>query len=141
MCVKGKDVLQVFKNGEIIEEIVVTGKAVFPRSFEKGYYELSLKNDGSIVEFAVNKAQISYSLEGNIIKVNADPCDPNSEILYLDFRKSGKDVASLAKFEILSEEEKTTGAIERIVPRTAENFKVYFKNKYGVWVHRMAPII
>ena len=43
--------------------------------------------------------------------------------------------------ERLNSIEKSTGVIERIVPNSAANFKVYFKNKYGVWVHRMTPIV
>ena len=58
----------------------------------------------------------------------------------MDFRKPGKDVASLEKYESLSKEEKSRGIFERIIPKNAENFKVYFKNKYGVWVHRMTKI-
>lgn len=140
VCIEGKDILQVCKDGEVIEEIVVTDKAALPRCFEKGYYKLILKNDGAAVEFAVNKAEISYKVENNQITVFADSCDKDSEILYMDFRIQGKGWASLAKFEELTDDEKKNGVITRTIPSNGENFKVYFKNKYGVWVHQMTPI-
>ncbi|MBR4864162.1 MAG: hypothetical protein IKU07_06260 [Oscillospiraceae bacterium] len=132
-----KDVVQVVKDGVLIEEIPVVGKAVFPREFSVGYYVLSLKNEKAAVEFAVNKANISFTVQNKTITVKADPCDPSAEIVYMDFRELGKDVSGLAKYEILTAEEKTSGIITRCVPENAENFKIYFKNKYGIWAHRM----
>ena len=119
---------------------MVKERAIITRDFTKGYYVLKLKNSGDYVEFCVNKASISYKVENNQITVFADSCDKDSEILYMDFRIKGKGWASLAKYEELTDDEKKNGVITRIIPSNGENFKVYFKNKYGVWVHQMTPI-
>ena len=137
VCVEGNDVLQVIDDDEMIEEIAVSGKAVIPRRFSRGYYVLKLKNSGDVVEFCVNQANISFSTNDKSIIIKADSCDSNSEILYMDFRVAGKGCAALSKYEDITDEEKTTGIIERVIPGDAENFKVYFKNPYGVWTHRM----
>ncbi len=140
VSIEDTDKVEVFKNGELIEEIMVKEKAVITREFTRGYYVLKLKNSGDYVEFCVNKASISYKVENNQITVFADSCDKDSEILYMDFRIKGKVWASLAKYEELTDDEKKNGVITRIIPSNGENFKVYFKNKYGVWVHQMTPI-
>ena len=141
VSVSGDDVLEVICDGVLVEEIYLIDKIIIPREFKKGYYTLKLRNTGESVEFCVNKAKISHSVcEGNIT-VKADACDEFSEILYFDFRIAGDKVASLSKYEELTEEEKETGVFTRKIPEDAENFKVYFRNKYGVWVHRMTKII
>lgn len=137
VCVEANDVVQVVTNGETIEEIAVSGKAVIPRKFSRGYYVLKLKNAGDMVEFCVNQASISFSTNDKSIIIKADSCDSKSEIFYMDFRVAGKGCAALAKYEDLTDEEKVTGIIERAIPDDAENFKVYFKNPYGVWTHKM----
>lgn len=140
VLVEDTDKIQVILNGEIVEEIAVTKKAVIPREFVKGYYVLKLEKSGDSVEFCVNKADISYKVVDDEITVYANSNDTESEIVYLDFRIPGKVCSSLAKWEELSDEEKQNGVITRKIPQNGENFKVYFKNKYGVWVHRMTPI-
>ena len=136
----GKEILEIFCDDRLIEEIPVLKKALIARNFSKGYYVLKLKNSGEQTEFCVNKAKIDHKVDGDEITVYADPCDPKSEILYMDFRIAGKVCASLAKYEELTDEEKQNGVIKRKIPANGENFKVYFKNKYGVWVHRMTKI-
>lgn len=140
VSISGVDKIKIEADGNIIEEITVNEKAVIPRKFPRGYYVLSLENSGASVEFCVNKANISFSVKDREITVNADPCDKESEILYMDFRKAGDTHASLAKYEELTDEEKKSGVFARHIPENAENFKVYFKNKYGIWVHRMTKI-
>ena len=78
-------------------------------------------------------------------------------VLYMDFREMTKSknltddrqsvvkfyntsCSPLAKLEELTEEEKRTGVFTREIPEDAYNFKVYFKNKYGVWTHKMIEI-
>ena len=136
----GADIINVFKDGEKTEEIMVDRKAAIARDFKKGYYVLTLEKSGDSVEFCVNKASIRHDAEKGEIAVYADPCDNESEILYMDFRIAGKGWASLAKYEELTDEEKKTGVFKRKIPDNGKNFKVYFKNKYGVWVHRMTAI-
>lgn len=140
VMIDGTDNVQIIKNDEIVEEIVVINKAIIAREFERGYYVLKLENSGEYVEFCVNKADISYKIENDEITVFANSNDTESEILYMDFRIPGKVWASLAKYEEITEEERQSGIITRKIPHNGENFKVYFRNKYGVWVHQMTYI-
>ena len=134
------DVVEIICNGKVVEEIKVGAKAVIPRKFDRGYYEARLKNANESVFFCVNKAKIDYSVDGDILSISADPCDPKSEILYFDFRVAGFGCASLAKNEELTDEERQSGSFSRPIPSDGYNFKVYFKNAYGVWVHPMKNI-
>ncbi len=138
--IPGSDNVRVIKDGSVIEEVSITQKAIITRNFEKGYYVLKLENSGEYVEFCVNKADLSYKVENDELTIFANSNDTESEILYLDFRIHGKEWASLAKYEEITQEEKQSGIITRKIPDNGENFKVYFKNKYGVWVHRMTYI-
>ena len=82
------------------------------------------------------------------ITITANSCDDNSEITYIDFRHAGSAnyqlkgsrASSMERAFDLTEEEKTSGIITRKFASDEENFKVYFKNKYGVWVHTMTKI-
>ena len=134
------DVIEILRNGELVEEINVGARAIVPRKFYRGYYVAKLKNSGASVEFCVNKAKIEFSVDGDVLSVKADPCDTKSEILYFDFRIEGVGCASLAKYEELTDEEKQSGSFSRPIPSNGYNFKVYFKNAYGVWVHPMTKI-
>jgi len=133
-------VIELYRNGELVEEIKFSGRAMIPRSLGRGYYIAKIKNTDKSVEFCVNRAKISFSVENGDITVNADPRDEKSEIVYMDFRVSGEGCASLAKYEELTDEEKRNGVFKRPIPSDAENFKVYFRNCYGVWVHPMTKI-
>jgi len=154
--------MELVRDGWPVERITVNAPAKIVRTPKKGYYTVRLVDSGESAEFAVNEAKLSYTVNGSEITVTADSCDPNSEILYMDFREitktklasaplqdaSGNAVAfynpicaSLAKVEELTDEEKRTGVITRAIPADAGNFKVYFRNKYGVWVHPMTEIV
>ena len=134
------DVVEISRGGQLIEEIKVGARAVLPRRLGRGYYVARLKNANESVEFCVNKAKIGFSVENRELSVSADPCDPQSEIVYMDFRIDGVGCASLAKYEELTDEEKQSGTFTRPIPSDGKNFKVYFRNKYGVWVHPMTKI-
>ena len=141
VLVDGSDIVQVINNSEVIEEIKVKEKALITRKFKRGYYVLKLKNSGDTVEFCVNKATISHSVKDGKITVVANSNDDDSKILYMDFRiPSENKFSALAKYEEITEEERQSGIITREIPENGANFKVYFKNKYGVWVHQMTPI-
>ena len=154
--------VEIVRDGWPVERVTVNAPAKFARTLKKGYYTVRLVDSGESAEFAVNEAKLSYTVNGNEITVTADPCDPNSEIVYMDFREitrtklagaskvdaAGQAVefynpicASLAKVEELTDEEKRTGVITRSIPSDGGNFKVYFRNKYGVWVHPMTEIV
>ena len=134
------DVVEIYRDGELIEELKTLGKAHIPRILPKGYYVLKLKVCGESVEFAVNSPDISFEVADGNINISASPSDENSNIVYMDYRLKGEKVASLAKYFELSEEEKISGKITRPLVPGAENFKVYFENKYGIWTHTMIPI-
>ena len=50
------------------------------------------------------------------------------------------ELARKQKAEGLTDEEKQSGRFSRPIPSHGYNFKVYFKNEYGVWVHPMKKI-
>jgi len=118
--------------------------STFPLVFDRGYYIAKLKEKGDSVEFCVNQAEVNYQVNGDIITVNANPCDKESKIAYFDFREGEKEggieVASLSKYEELKEKEINSGIFSRKIPFDGKNFKVYYKNKYGIWTHKMTKI-
>ena len=134
------DVVEIYKNGELAESINVGARATIPRRLDRGYYIAKLKNTNESVEFCVNMAKIGFSVENGNITISADSYDQKSEIIYFDFRVSGIGCASLAKYEELTDEERQNGNFTRPIPSDAENFKVYFRNAYGVWTHPMTKI-
>ena len=134
------DVVEVYKDGEKVAEYPTCGAAFFPCMLQRGYYQAKLKNTGDSVAFCVKAPRIRHEVKNGMITVYADPCDEKSTLLYLDFRLAGERVAGISKFEVLTAEEIKSGVITRRIPDDAENFKVYFKNPYGVWSHRMIRI-
>lgn len=134
------DVVELYCNYTLVEEIKVGARAIISRKLNKGYYEAKLKAANESVYFCVNKAKIDFSVDNGVLSVRADPCDPKSEIHYMDFRMEGEGCASLSKYEDLTDEEKASGVFSRNIPDDGYNFKVYFKNPYGVWVHPMKKI-
>lgn len=136
------DTVEFYRNGELVSSHPVARKAVFPLNPEHSYYVAKLRDAGDSVEFCVNHADVSHVVHDGVITVHADPCDEKSRILYADFRVLGtqKDVASLVKYEVLTEEEKVNHAFSRPVPAEAKNFKVYYENVYSVWTHTMTRI-
>ncbi|MBR4866498.1 MAG: hypothetical protein IKU11_07400, partial [Clostridia bacterium] len=136
----GSDTLDLMRNGEVIKSLRVDARAMIPMEPQPGYYTASLRQAGESVEFAVNRANIIHTLRDGEITIHADPQDPESRILYADFRVKGERVAALARYEELTDEEMETGCFTRPIPPDGENYKVYFENKYGVWTHPMTKI-
>ena len=136
----GSDTLDLMRNGEVIKSLRVDARAMIPMEPQPGYYTASLRQAGESVEFAVNRANIIHTLRDGEITIHADPQDPESRILYADFRVKGERVAALARYEELTDEERETGCFTRPIPPDGENYKVYFENKYGVWTHPMTKI-
>lgn len=134
------DTLEILCNGDLKEEINVGARAFIPRTFSRGHYTARLKNRGDIVEFCVNSPSIDHSIKDGLITVKADPRDEKSRILYLDFRIEGRRYSALSKYEELTEEEKSSGSITRMIPDDGKNYKVYFENEYGIWTHPMISI-
>ena len=134
------DVVELFCGDELHSSRQVGASAIISLELKRGYYTARLKEDGSEVHFCVNKASVEHSVDNNIITVSADPCDRDSEIVYMDFRCKGGRMAPMVSYEELSDEEKQSGRFSRVIPENAENFKVYYKNKYGIWTHRMTKI-
>ncbi len=130
--------IEIIRNGALLESIAVSGNAVILKKLPVGYYEIKF-NEFSC-EFAVNCATITHTVQGNFLTVNATSNDENSEIVYMDFRVEGDGASSLCKFEVLTEEEKKSGIFTRPIDSEAKKFKVFFKNKYGVWTHKMEEI-
>ena len=140
--IEGEDTVEIYKDGAIVESFDVNGYAF--RAFEpteRGYYTARLKENGASVEFAFLRAKTDFRIENGTITVTADPCDEKSRIHYMDFRIPGDSPRALAKYEVLTEEEKASGVITREIPATAGSFKVYYKNAYGIWTHPLTKIL
>ena len=157
---EGENEIEICRGDEVIETITISGRGKVSRKFDRGYYTLRHKSTGAEVEFCVTEPKISYSVENGMLTVNADACDPESKILYMEFREKCRELygggsvpgseaknvfysnecASLSKVEELTDEEKQTGVFTRVIPDDGVHFKVYFENKYGVWTHRMICI-
>ena len=138
--VEESDTVELLCEGKLIESIQVDKRAQFPLSLGRGYYEARLQKAGEGVEFAVNAACVKHTAENGMLTVEADPCDENSEIVYADLRLEGDGVAGISAFLPLTDEERESGRFSREIPEDAVNFKVYYKNKYGVWTHPMKAI-
>ena len=137
---EGENTVIISRDGEFVEEVKTFGRAFFPRVLNRGYYTATLKCGGESVEFAVTSPKISFEVCGGYITVKADPRDEKSIIHYMDYRQKGVGSASLEKYEVITEEERRSGVIRRPLVPNGENFKVYFKNPYGIWTHKMIHI-
>ena len=91
----------------------------------------------------MNSATVRHERQGDTVTVYADPNDEKSALWYMDFRIDGGEgatCASLDKYEVLTEEEIRSGVITRKIPADGKNFKVYYKNPYGIWTHRKTAL-
>ena len=129
------DTVVISKDGEVIEEVKTFGRAFFPRALDRGYYTASLSRGGESVEFAVVAPEIKFEISDGFVELEVDSMDSGSELLYMEFRKSAAWFPALVKTEILTEEEKRSGAIRRELVQNGDNVKLYFKNIYGIWSH------
>ena len=158
---EGENQIQIYRGDEALENLTIIGRGKVIRRLERGYYRVEHVATGESVEFCVTEPAIRYQVKNGMLTVWADSCDPESKILYMDFREKSKggtgrvmgksdendkivcystSCASLAKLEELTEEEKASGEFTRQIPEDGHNFKVYFENKYGVWTHTMLPL-
>ncbi|MBQ7718457.1 MAG: hypothetical protein IJT38_04080 [Clostridia bacterium] len=148
---EGQNNIELYKNGELKEKINIKGRGKIAKRIDTGYYTARLAGTEKRVEFCVNKPEVSFDVSGGQLAVNADPCDKDSKILYMEFRAKPSDMSrlkvyydktcgSLVKVEELTDEEIKSGKFTRQIPDEATGFKVYFINKYGVWTHIMIDI-
>ena len=134
---EGENILHIYKENELFEEIICENYGKFIRKFPRGRYTLKHKETGDTINFSVNEPEISFEKNGDTITVFADSKDIHSKILYMDFREAIS--TSLSKVEELTEEEKKTGKITRKIPEDAGYFKIYFENEYGIWTNGKIP--
>ena len=134
------DEVELLCGEEPVRSYTVGASAMIPLTLPRGYYTARLKKANESVSFCVNQATGEHFVENGMITVSADPCDPDSEIVYMDFRRRGTKVAPMVSYEELTEEERKSGRFSRKIPEGAENYKIYYKNKYGVWTHPMIKI-
>lgn len=135
-----QDTVIIKRGEETVEEISVRGYTKIKRSLPRGYYTVSLAERGQTLELAVTEPTSSYVIDNGEITVTFDSCDPHSSLLYMDFRElreKGVAVSSLSKIIEVTEEERIRGKITRRIPEDAGSYKLYFRNKYGVWTHTM----
>lgn len=138
---EGENHLELCRDGELVEEIVIEGRGKVSRHFDtRGYYTVRHKTTGEVTEFAVMRAALSHTVGDGVLTVEFDSCDKESEVLYADFRMYGEGCASLSAVVELSDEEKKAGRYSAPIPDDAENFKVYFENRYGIWTQPMTKL-
>ena len=158
---EGKNEVEIRCGEEVVEQLTLDGRCKVSRRFPRGYYTVTHKNTGTMVEFCVTEPKFDFTVEDGMLTVRVDPCDPESRISHMDFREVSRkerekaglvdpanlpvgyyntNCASLSKLEELTEEEKRTGVITRAIPADAANFKINFVNKYGYWTHEMIRI-
>ena len=138
------DVVDIYRDEELIESIPVNGSAIFDRPLTAGFYTARLAKGGDSVEFAVNRAVISYEIKDGVLIVDAPPIDSRDRLIHADFREHKRyapaKAAKLSKILYLTDEEKAKGHYEREIPDDALYFKVYYENKYGIWTHTMISL-
>lgn len=149
---EGENTVEIFKDGELIEEVTFTaitskGREKLERKFEKGYYEVRLKGTDEYAEFCVCRPEISHTTDGKgNITVTIDSGDEQSIIEDMDFRGPAYRVVrdiyygDMAGHVELTAEERETGVVTREMPFNTHHYKVYFKNKYGIWTAEMIKI-
>ncbi len=137
---EGENTVEILRNGEIIETVPVTQNQKIARTFDVGKYTARLANTNCFTEFYVVQHYINYSVSNGDLIVKASTSDPDSKLYYLDFREAGTLCAPLAKVEELTEQEKQSGEFSRKIPADAKNFKVVFKNPFGIWTHKMLEL-
>lgn len=135
-----EDIVEIRRDGEVIEKITVKGPSNFARKFERGYYTLTNLTYGESIEFCFKKPEITHTVKDGIIEIKADPCDKESVLVHMDFRGKGEKEAGLVKTEKFTDEEKKTGVIRKPIPEEAQTYKINFENKYGMWTHQIIQI-
>ena len=88
-------------------------------------------------------AEISHTVENGMITVTFDSHDENSVATHLDFREAGAGGtwSPLAAWTRLTDEERAAGCFTRKIPEDGKNYKLSFRNSYGIWVHPMTKIL
>ena len=133
---EGENTVQIICGDKVVEEIPVNGYTKLERQLTKGYYTVKLANTEHFVEFCVCKAEITHTIENGNITVKANSGDPESVITNMEFRVVGSGpMSGILEHFMLTDEEKATGVATRKIPESAGYFKVYFRNKYGIWVN------
>ena len=137
---EGENTVQIIRDNQIIEEISTNGYTKIVRKLEKGYYIVKLANTEHFTAFCVCKPEITHIVNNGMITIKASSQDPQSKIIHMEFRSSGVGVAQLHTMIELAEAEKESGVITRKIPEGAANYKISFKNKYGIWTHTMINV-
>lgn len=134
------DTVELWRGEELVTEYPVGARAFFPLALGRGYYTARLKNAGDEAHFAVVGADISHTVSDGKITVTFDAHDERSIASHLDFRLAGVGCASLAAWSDFTDGERASGCATREIPADAENYKVNFKNEYGMWMHPITKI-
>lgn len=143
------DTVEFFKDGlpvavfilkQRYDAIPVEKRALFALTLPRGYYTARLKEAGDETHFAVVGASLSHTVKGDEITVFFDAQDEKSRPVHFDLREKGKGLAPLAECHPLTEEEAREGHATRKIHPEGENYKVYFRNEYGIWTMPMKPI-
>ena len=137
---EGENTVQIYRGEELIEEISVNGYTKSERILDGGYYTVRLKDTEYFTEFCVVKPEISHTVENGVITITANPGDEESEIIHMEFRSAGTVIAGLSAMIELTEEECRTGVFSRKIPASSFTYKISFRNRYGIWTHKIISI-
>ncbi len=135
-----EDIVEICRNGELLERVTVKGNSNLKRKFERGYYTAKNLTYGDVIEFCFKEPEITHTVKDGIIEIKADPCDKESVLTHMDFRGKGEKEAALVNTEAFTDEEKKSGIIRRPIPEEAQTYKINFENKYGMWTHQIIQI-
>ena len=136
---EGKNVIEIYKDGELVSELKVNGRARITRRLAKGYYVVKLKDTDEYTEFCVCNPEISYTVEGDMLTVTVAK-EERSKLLHMDYRNAVSwEMIGMA--EELTEEEKESGVFTRKIPDGVDAFKIFFENEYGIWTHPRIEIV
>jgi len=125
--------VEITRDGQPFEVVRFDGVGKVERYFERGTYVMKNSVTGEATTLRVNEPKIEFSIENGILNVRVDPMDDESEIIYMDMRGPGERTGALLKVCHLTDEERKSGVFSREVPEGMGNFKIYFRNPFGIW--------
>jgi len=136
---EGDNVVEIYKNGELLNETAVSGRAKFARKLGAGYYEVKLKGTDYSTQFCVTNPEVSYTVADGKVTITAKSNDEKSTLFYIEYRNAN--TWAVKGISNLTEEEIKSGVITREIPTDYPvAFKVFFKNEYGIWTHLQIDI-
>lgn len=131
---------EIYRDGALIEKIFFKGPGKASRTFERGDYVLRHSVTGQSTRLRVNDPAIHFIAQDGVLTVKVDSGDPGSQLVHMDFRGEGEQVAYLERIEHLTPEERAFGVFSRPIPDGAHTIKFFFRNAFGLWASRLIQL-